>query len=317
MGETPRNRPSVHLLCTKRRECIPRRRKPYTLHRRQIPGNKRPIFYYTINPESGVPRELCESRKSTGLHSQTDAIRFVRKRIAELQASGVLHTSNPTLGEFMAAFYDPLRCPHMARVGKDRFSPKAAKVYGGLVVNHTLTDEIAQARLKDLRPMHLSSFRRRLEAKTVSRLVKVRIAKTSKLGMVERKSKLFQSTVRKVLDTLRVPPSHFLLHLLGMRVVFRVLSGPAVREMLLDENSGYRRYRRHRRDPFVLKLRADCLRAAGAAGVVETQPDMGDPSDEFFAFAQLIEFCDIPYLNDSVLHGFSPVSPAPIDSFSD
>ena len=48
-------------------------------------GTTRTRYSYTLNPESGVPRQWCGQRKTTGCPTRAAAEQFVRQRIAELR----------------------------------------------------------------------------------------------------------------------------------------------------------------------------------------------------------------------------------------
>jgi len=126
-----------------------RRPFPYTLTLRA-----NGIWYYSISWTSGIPRRLCESRKSTGCETESAARRYVQKRIRELLSAPAPQAL--TLAQYAAPFYTD-RCPHCLRVG--RVSDETRENRRAVLERRILAAPIARVRLSDLQTSDLAEFR--------------------------------------------------------------------------------------------------------------------------------------------------------------
>jgi len=97
------------------------REKPFNLYKRKINlknGKDSVVYYYSINPSSGVPHAICKSkqRKTTGCTTKNAATTFVLNRIEELKSRKARKASNLTLREYSEPFWVWETCPHVDRL---------------------------------------------------------------------------------------------------------------------------------------------------------------------------------------------------------
>lgn len=141
--------------------------RPYTTYQRDDG-----TWYYSINWTSGVPRELCEQRKSSGIRTpkrKTDPpelARFIQRRIAELRSHR--GDTEVTFGEYAEPFYTD-RCPHRARVGRDRISPETLRNRRQILERHIMSDPIWKARLEAITAGDIGACRERMFAKGLAK----------------------------------------------------------------------------------------------------------------------------------------------------
>lgn len=141
--------------------------RPYTTYQRDDG-----TWYYSINWTSGVPRELCEQRKSSGIRTakrKTDPpelVRFIQRRITELRSHRP--DTEVTFGEYAEPFYTD-RCPHRARVGRDRISPETLHNRRQILEKHIMSDPIWKARLEAITAGDIGACRERQFAKGLAK----------------------------------------------------------------------------------------------------------------------------------------------------
>jgi len=163
----------VRYVYKKRHTCVivalmGRQPKPYKYYIRSINGKN--IWYYSISTVSGVPVDLCENRKSSGIEAELDAsgkakrsseqriVRFCMSRIRELKTES--QATSPTLVEYLAPYFTE-NCPHIARIRADRkryredFRKDQRSRLDRLVITHPIAaipmDQITPGDFEDLK----------------------------------------------------------------------------------------------------------------------------------------------------------------------
>ena len=144
--------------------------KVYPKRRTTKSGKKTVVYYYSLNPDCGLPREVCEDeqRKSTGKRRKSDAVECILKeRIPELQATVEKESAPQSLGEWLTPFYLPGFCPHLARLESDGkpVTYRWAKDQRGMLDRLIVEDPIAKIPVAELTPGHIEDWKKRRRLK--------------------------------------------------------------------------------------------------------------------------------------------------------
>lgn len=146
------------------------RQKPYNLYKRPVEkknGKTAFVYYYSINPPSGVSTLICkkEQRKSTGCITRAESEAFVLDRIQKLKTHGLERSSVITFGEYAAPFYDWQRCPHVRRLQSEgkTITKNSVDKQRYVMIRHILSDEaLCETPMAELRKADLLDYRDRL-----------------------------------------------------------------------------------------------------------------------------------------------------------
>jgi len=145
------------------------REKPFNLYKRKIKlknGKDSVVYYYSINPSSGIPSNICktEQRKTTGCSTKSEAATFVIKRIEELKSRKARKASNLTLREYSEPFWIWETCPHVDRLrgeGKS-ITKNHVKIQRSIMENHLFPDPIVSIPIGEITRDDILQFRSRL-----------------------------------------------------------------------------------------------------------------------------------------------------------
>ena len=145
------------------------RQKPFNLFKRRIKlgnGDDSVVYYYSINPPSGVSAAICikEQRKSTGCSTKADAETFVVNRIAELRKQSARNRSSLTLREYAEPFWIWDTCPHVDRLRGDgkSITKNHVQIQRNIMKNHLLTDEVVDLPIGEITRDDILLYRSRL-----------------------------------------------------------------------------------------------------------------------------------------------------------
>jgi integrase len=150
-----------------------RMKGPFVLYSRKIKRANGKIlnrWYYSLNPECGLPISICqkEHRKSTGKGTRNAAIDWlVSERIPQLKLEMQSMKNEPakvTLKDFLNPFYIPGMCPHMNRKKADGnpISERFAIDQRRRLERYIFTDHICELELNQIRPGDVEDWKQRL-----------------------------------------------------------------------------------------------------------------------------------------------------------
>jgi len=145
------------------------REKPYNLYKRKIKlknGKDSVVYYYSINPSSGLRSTICKSeqRKTTGCTTKYEATSYVLSRIEELKSQKARKASDLSFREYVEPFWIWETCPHVDRLrgeGKS-ITRNHVKIQRSVMVNHLFTDTIVSIPLSEITRDDILQFRSRL-----------------------------------------------------------------------------------------------------------------------------------------------------------
>jgi integrase len=147
-----------------------RRRQPFTVYPKKVTkknGKKSVTYYYSLNPECGLPENVCagEQRKSTGQRTKGAAVEWVlTERIPELKEQAE-HVECPkvTLRQFLEPYFLYDSCPHVQRLVTDRKAPTQRYIWDQRrrIERLVFDDEISSIDVHELRPGHFEDWKAR------------------------------------------------------------------------------------------------------------------------------------------------------------
>ena len=145
------------------------REKPFNLYKRRIKlknGRDSVVYYYSINPSSGLPRNICqtEQRKTTGCSTKSEAASFVLNRIEELKSRKARKASTLTLREYAEPFWIWETCPHVERLRSEgkSITKNHVKIQRSIMENHLFPDPIVSIQIGEITRDDILQFRSRL-----------------------------------------------------------------------------------------------------------------------------------------------------------
>jgi len=145
------------------------REKPFNLYKRKIKlknGKESVVYYYSINPSSGLPRSICknEQRKTTACSTKSEAVAFVLKRIEELKSKKARKASDLTLREYAEPFWIWDTCPHVDRLRSEgkSITRNHVKIQRSVMEKYLFSDPVSSISLGEITRDDILQYRSRL-----------------------------------------------------------------------------------------------------------------------------------------------------------